>query len=197
MLQHNLLLFARYVNVRIDGGKDVMVGLGRLECRILKNQKSDIRYLAHVASILPVNCRRLLLMACCLLTLLAGCGGGSDYVKVSGKVTYEDGSLIPDQRIDVVFYPGDGIRPQDEAGKAKTNWRVGRGMVNIIDGTFDSVTSFRYGDGIMPGKHRVGVEAPGVPREYASAKTTPLVVDTKDSPFTLLVRKPGSKSSHP
>ena len=109
-------------------------------------------------------------------------------------MTYDDGSLIPGERIDVVFYPEGGIRPQGEARNSKTSRRVGRATLNVADGTFDSVTSFRYGDGIVPGKHKVVVEAPGmIPREYASAATTPLVVDTEDSPFTLLIRKLRSK----
>ena len=40
------------------------------------------------------------------LLLIAGCGGSKDpfsYVKVKGKVTYADGSLIPAQRIKLTF----------------------------------------------------------------------------------------------
>ena len=47
------------------------------------------------------------LTACGLLCLLAGCGGGDpfSYVKVSGKVTYDDGSRIAAPEIKLTFYP--------------------------------------------------------------------------------------------
>ena len=39
--------------------------------------------------------------------LLAGCGNEEpfDYVKVSGRVTYEDGSLIPAEHLMLEFVP--------------------------------------------------------------------------------------------
>ena len=136
-------------------------------------------------SLVPLALLALTLMIC-------GCGS-SEYVKISGKVTYEDGSLIPGERIELVFYPGGVVRTESVADKSKKSPRPGRATVNSGDGTFDTVTTLRYGDGVMPGKLRVIVEAGGIPREYTSASTTPLIVDTKDSPFTLLVKKAGSQ----
>ena len=131
--------------------------------------------------------------ACCLLTMLAGCGGDVfDMVKASGKVTYEDGSLIPASKLDLVFHAQ--VAPID----ASTHPRPGWADVRIEDGTFDAVTSHRYGDGIVVGEHKVAVlcQPPElVPAQYVTPDTTPLVVHSKDSPFTFLVRKPGATRS--
>ncbi len=136
---------------------------------------------------------RLVPLALLTFTLtFCGCGS-SEYVKISGRVTYEDGSLIPGERIELVFYPGEVVRTESVADGSKKSPRPGRAAVNSGDGTFDTVTTLRYGDGIMPGKYRVVVQGGGIPREYTSASTTPLIVDTKDSPFTLLVKKTGSQ----
>jgi hypothetical protein len=70
--------------------------------------------------------------------------------------------------------------------------------VNVSNGTFDVVTSHKYADGLVRGKHRVLVSATTdsgdstklVPDEYLDSGRTPLVVDTAESPFRLLVRKP-------
>jgi hypothetical protein len=64
-------------------------------------------------------------------------------------------------------------------------------------GEFDCVTSYKYGDGLIPGKHKVAIEQALdrdgkllVPKEYTSIATTPLVVDTNDSPLEIKVPKP-------
>lgn len=125
----------------------------------------------------------------------AGCGSGNPFaqVQVRGRVTYEDGSLIPAEMIILKFEPQ--AEPKDE----KTFPRNGMSYVNVEDGSFDVVTSHKYGDGVVRGRHRVLVvatEASGqttavVPPEYLDSAQTPLEIDTADSPFHLKVRKPG------
>jgi len=121
----------------------------------------------------------------------AGCGSGGpfDYVKVSGKVAYEDGSPIPG-----------GVRLRFAALDAPAaDSAVPRpAIANVNDqGEFDCVTSYKYGDGLIRGKHKVAIEAggkpdakPRVPKEYLSIATTPLEVDTSDAPFDIKVPKP-------
>ena len=64
-------------------------------------------------------------------------------------------------------------------------------------GEFASVTSYKPDDGLIPGKHKVAIEVGGgpgaaipVPKEYQSISTTPLIVDTADSPLDIKVPKP-------
>lgn len=121
-----------------------------------------------------------------------GCGSGNpwDPVKVSGKVTYEDDSPIPG-----------GMRlyfiPQTPPIDDKTFPRQGGTNVGA-EGTFDAVTTYKFGDGLIPGKHKVVVSAggrgargkPTVPPEYGAEETTPLEIDTADSPLHIKIRKP-------
>jgi len=133
---------------------------------------------------------RFLLIAA--LVALCGCGASDpfDYVEVSGKVTYEDGSLIPGDRIEVEF------APLAEAVDKKTHARHGIANMND-DGSFDSVTSYKHGDGLVRGRHKVAVRSykdlnltGAVPEEYTSPETSPLEVDTADAPFELKIPKP-------
>jgi hypothetical protein len=129
----------------------------------------------------------------CLLTA-AGCGAREpfDYVKVRGKVSYEDGSLIPVDPLVLTFYP------QDNTPKGKDYPRPGTATVDKASGRFDAVTSHMVGDGVVRGKHKVTLSSPGpaglppsmAPPEYCDRNRTPLEVDTADSPFDLKVRKP-------
>ncbi len=137
--------------------------------------------------------RRLLPMLL-MLPAFCSCCGSSDpfaYVPVSGKITYEDGSLIPAARLRLTFVS------QSEAIDEKTHPRPGVAEVNVSDGTFDAVTSRRYGDGIVRGKHKVTVLAMDaneqpigvVPAIYQDENTTPLEVDTAEQPFALTIKK--------
>lgn len=127
-----------------------------------------------------------------MMLLLSGCGGSNspfDYVKVSGKLSYEDGTPIPADGIKLVF---DSQAPP--IGDAHP--RPGTVMVGV-DGQIKDVTSYKYADGLVPGKHKVSIlyatDADGnplVPAEFTKASTTPLVVDTADSPFEIKVPKP-------
>lgn len=131
-----------------------------------------------------------MLAVLCLLTL-SGCWSGEPfkYVKVHGKVSYEDGSLIPAGRLDLIFFR------QDNTPKGKDWPRPGVAYVDIASGKFDSVTSHMVGDGLVPGKYKVvlgpGPLSPSVaPLEYGDMNRTPLEVDTANLPFELKVRKP-------
>ena len=125
---------------------------------------------------------------------LAGCGAGNpfDLVKVSGTLTYDDGTLIPANMIILKF------EPLAAPLNTKTHPPSGMSYVNVSDGTFDVVTSHKYADGLVRGKHRVLVSATTesgdstklVPDEYLDSGRTPSLVDTAESPFRLLVRKP-------
>jgi hypothetical protein len=134
------------------------------------------------------------LIAAAILATAAGCGSGRpwDTVAVSGKITYDDGSVIPVQSLRLYF------APQTPPVDAKTFPRQGSVGVNPADGRFDRVTTYKDGDGLIPGKHKVVVAAydggrdlsPKVPREYTTAATTPLEIDTANLPLEIKIRKP-------
>ena len=137
---------------------------------------------------------RYLVFVSLALWCAAGCGPRSpfDQVQVSGTLAYDDGTLIPAEQIILKFEPL--APPKDE----KTFPPAGMSYVNVSDGTFDVVTSYKYADGLVRGKHRVLVVATSasgettslVPPEYVDSERTPLVIDTADSPLKLRVRKP-------
>jgi len=108
------------------------------------------------------------------------------YFKVQGKVTYEDGSLIPASRLVLRFIPV----TKPDVGKLVPP--AGSGEVDVRTGEFASVTSHRFGDGITPGEHKLLILAGGsaVPEEYTKLDTTPLMVNANDSPFEFRIRKP-------
>jgi hypothetical protein len=119
--------------------------------------------------------------------LVAGCGSGSpyDYVEVSGRLLYEDGTPIPAPMIRLQFAAQDA--PAVEGAFPRP------AVANVNEkGEFECVTSYKYGDGLIPGRHKVAVQqatGPGgrllVPKAYTSIATTPLVVNTEDSPLEI------------
>jgi hypothetical protein len=120
-----------------------------------------------------------------------GCGSGSPfkYVKASGKITYEDGTPLKNVRLlfDAQDAPTvEGARPRPA-------------VANVNDqGEFDCVTSYKYGDGLIPGKHKVAIDAgspnnSAVSKECQSLATTPLLVDTATLPLDIKVPKPAVK----
>jgi hypothetical protein len=124
-----------------------------------------------------------------------GCGPSSpfDYVETSGKLTYDDGSPIPSRSIILLF------AAQDAPTVEGAHPRPARANVNE-QGEFECVTSYKYGDGLIPGRHKVSIEQATdqkgqllVPKDYASMTTTPIMVDTKDAPFEIKVPKPKRK----
>jgi hypothetical protein len=138
--------------------------------------------------------RRLTVASALLVATIAGCGSGNpwDTVAVSGKVAYEDGTVVPAQSIRLFF------APQTPPADSKTYPRQGVADVSPTDGKFDSVTTYKYADGLITGKHKVVVVAfdggrnlsQKVPKEYTSVATTPLEIDTADSPLEIKISKP-------
>jgi hypothetical protein len=136
---------------------------------------------------------RALLLIPCLACL--GCGSGSpyEYVESSGKVAYEDGTTIPSGGFRLLFSaldapPVEGAHPRP--GVAEVDGK----------GEFECVTSYKYGDGLVPGRHKVAFQEVKdkqgrllVPKEFTNVSTTPLTVDTKDAPFDIKVPKPKSR----
>lgn len=130
------------------------------------------------------------------LSLLVGCGDGNPfaYVPVSGKLTYEDGTPIPAGSIRLQFFvqdiaPINGAYPRPAAADVDQT------------GAFSCVTSYKYGDGLSPGKHKVSIDyatdAKGkllVPKEYTHGGTTPLIVeiteDSAETPLEIKVPRP-------
>ncbi len=135
-----------------------------------------------------------LLASAVALAVVSGCGYKPPYscVKVSGKVTYEDGTLIPAQGIRLVFISQ--APPVDQ----RTSPKSGKANVNAKTGEFDSATTFDYKDGLILGKHKVVVQCTSgnnmakklVPPECTDAATTPVTVDVTGSPLQIKVPKP-------
>jgi hypothetical protein len=138
--------------------------------------------------------RVVFLTAAVVIAFTGGCGSDTPWspVDVTGKVTYEDGSVIPVQSMKLYFAPQ--TPPKDK----KTFPRQGSVGVNVADGSFADVTTYQYGDGLIPGKHKVIVVAydggrdlsPKVPRAYSAVTTTPLEIDTANLPIEIKIRKP-------
>ncbi len=116
-------------------------------------------------------------------------GGPFKYTRVSGKIEFEDGTPIP-VGCRLIFVA--------QNVEAVGNSFPRPGMANVdADGNFDCVTSYKYGDGLIPGKHKVVIQSaseqsgkPVVPKECLSEATTPLEIDTADSPLDIKVPKP-------
>lgn len=119
-----------------------------------------------------------------LICLVLGCGKSEkpySIVPVEGKVTYEDGTPIPGVKVTFVSQ----AQPLD----SKTHPRPGVAGI-ADDGTIEEVTTYNFGDGLVPGKHKVVVKSSAVHTKYSSAKTTPLIFDTADVPLNITVEKP-------
>jgi hypothetical protein len=132
----------------------------------------------------------------CLILLVAvstGCDSSEPftYVQTTGKVTYEDGSLIQADYISVTFLP---LAPPVDA---RTHPRPGYAEVNVADGTFKSTTSHKHGDGLTAGEHIVLIRAfdkemtatRAIPIRYSDADTTPLRANTDDATFHFKIAK--------
>jgi hypothetical protein len=125
-----------------------------------------------------------------ILSCFAICGCGSsgpyDYVPVNGIVTYEDGSPIAGE-CRLLFIALDAPTVAGAVPRAA--------QANVdSSGRFDCVTSYKYGDGLIPGRHKVVIESSGVrngrqvfPASCLSADTTPLMVDTENLPLEIKV----------
>lgn len=130
-----------------------------------------------------------------LLATLAVCGGCDDgvpfdYIPVTGQITYEDGTPIPASGMKLQFEPLDaqvvnGMHP-----------RIATADVNA-EGKFTSATSYKHGDGLVPGRHRVSIgyatDKEGkllIPKKNASLASSDLIVDTETLPLEIKVSKP-------
>ena len=121
-----------------------------------------------------------------------GCGSGQpfDYVPVSGRITYEDGTPLPvDGTLRLTFYSD--APPVDD----KYFPRPGSAFPDKT-GTFSKAMTMRPGDGLVPGTHHVTVGYMGrspdgiVPEEYSLKNKTPIVVDTSQLPFDIKIPRP-------
>ncbi len=131
-----------------------------------------------------------------LTLVMTGCGPSKPFpmTQVTGTVTYDDGTLIPGDRIVVTFVPQ--TPPVDK----KTYPRSGNAVVDTKTGKFDIVTTSKYGDGLIRGKHKVFVvsvdkkdrQLPVVPFPYFSGKDTPIEIDTEESPLKIEIPRPKS-----
>ncbi len=106
-----------------------------------------------------------------------GCGRSSRLptIPVSGKVTYEDGSPVPANSIELQF-----LTPQ-KLVEQKNFPHAAVARVNTRDGTFSEMTTWQHGDGAIAGEHVVVVSRAGderdpgavVPREYRGDRVHP------------------------
>jgi hypothetical protein len=148
----------------------------------------------NVAPFRQLSAANFMIVRFCLLSsviLLVGCGSDSpfSYIRTSGQIAYEDGTPIPGG-IRLIFVAQDT--------QAVGNAHPRRGMANVgADGKFDCVTSYKYGDGLVPGKHKVVIQGaadrggmPSVPKEDTSEDTTKIIVDTAHLPLDIKVPKP-------
>lgn len=126
--------------------------------------------------------------------VLSGCGSGNGYstTQPTGKITYEDGSLIPaagiQLRLKSLASDDPNVTP-----------RTGMITVNVADGTFNGGMTYKPDDGVIAGKHKVGISLTGkpgqdirklVPAAYISAASTPVEVDTDALPWEIKIPKP-------
>ena len=129
---------------------------------------------------------------CIAAFLSTGCGA---HTSVSGKVSYEDGTLIPAKRIYIQFFP--------EAANVEQNQFMASGTVDVTTGAFADVTN-RNGQGTPVGKCKVMLMSTTengnsmtdeIPEEYRTLDTTPLTVDIqpKNGPLTITVKKPAKR----
>jgi len=129
-----------------------------------------------------------------IISSAVGCGGDEPFsmVKVSGVVTYEDGTLIPAERIIVNFIPL--VEPTNE----KTHPRPGQAEVDESTGKFDSVTSHKFADGIVKGKHKVFLSVIDskhpdlrlIPDIYSSESETPIMFNAQQGKLEIRVPRP-------
>jgi hypothetical protein len=140
------------------------------------------------------NRRNLLHLSATLTALLlcAGCGsrGPYSYVPVHGVVQYEDGSKIPIGGMRLTFFPQDA---PEVAGAHP------RQAIAIVDehGEFACATTYKYGDGLIPGKHKVVIQAEAekdgqkiLPKSCLGPASTTIIVDTANLPLEVKVPKP-------
>ena len=110
-----------------------------------------------------------------ILAVISGCGSKVPFgiVPVHGKVVYEDGSLIPADNILLTF------NPILSGEKGKMVPPGGRTNVNVQDGTFSTVSSYRKDDGLAIGRHRQSMT---IGRNRGDRRFLPIVLFTSRCP---------------
>lgn len=125
---------------------------------------------------------------------IVGCWSSTPYplTQVEGNVLYEDGSLIPAETVRLQFISlAETKSPKYPPKKANV-------QVDATTGRLTKATTYRYGDGVIRGEHRVIVQAMNggrpdvglVPSSCERPDTTPLMVDTAVQPIEIRVPKP-------
>jgi hypothetical protein len=117
--------------------------------------------------------------------------------RVSGLVSYRDGSPLPGDALQLTFYPQ--AAPLD----GRTHPRAGSALVDGKTGRFEAATTFGPRDGLIRGKHKVTVHLPGrlplpphiAGAEYGDSSRTPLEIDTASQPLSITLEKPAAQSS--
>jgi hypothetical protein len=63
------------------------------------------------------------------------------------------------------------------------------------DGTFENVTTYKFGDGLVLGKHKVSLvgDSKKIPKDYATSTNTPLVIEVTESGQFLEIKVPKPK----
>ncbi|OHB65893.1 MAG: hypothetical protein A2V70_10585 [Planctomycetes bacterium RBG_13_63_9] len=122
------------------------------------------------------------------LTAMVGCGGGNpfDQVKVSGKVTYEDGSPIEAEQIRLVF------DSQAKSIDKATHPRPGNATVDVQTGEFTCASTLKFGDGLVVGPHKVRVYVTDASGVENAVDVTPaeIEVGSGSTTFDFKVKKP-------
>jgi len=109
-------------------------------------------------------------------------GPQPDMAPVSGKLTYDNGSPVPGEHIQIVFIP---LVPE---GQTSNRNRPSIADVKAEDGTFAFTSTYEEGDGATVGMHRVMITVLGpdgklsdaVPRVFANPRTTPLKIEVEN-----------------
>ncbi|MCA9221629.1 MAG: hypothetical protein KDA71_14960 [Planctomycetales bacterium] len=133
------------------------------------------------------------------IVLLAAVGCGDEpfrIVPVSGKVTYEDGTVITAPRLAIHF------EPQLQPIEGKFYPKAATAEVDPATGEFSMMTTHKMGDGAILGEHHVYIVPMTqlgtaawrgvVPYEYTTPDTSPLraTVTRSGETFEFKVPKP-------
>ncbi len=138
-----------------------------------------------------------------ILATSAAVGGCSEasplpLAEVRGTVKYDDGTLVPADQIWLAFEP-QGVGP---TGKVAPG--AAEAYVDVATGAFKELTTWKYGDGALVGRHKVvvvsmstddrggGIPTTAIPKSYQEVETTPLeveVLEGGDNDFALKIPK--------
>lgn len=138
---------------------------------------------------------RIMAMAACLGFVLVGVLLGGvvgadgtnpfDMTPVSGKIAYRDGALIPGLRIVIEF------SPQGEAIGAQYP-RPGRADVDASDGTFAEVSTQKFADGLIRGRHKIRALSCDQQNNLTELEVTPAEIEIGEETtrLVLTVKRP-------